>query len=167
MHLKYLFKEFTAAYNNKPSSFKDYRRLACDGSDINIAHNPKDQDTYFKNGETKGFNQIHLNAMYDLLDRIYTDIIIQEIGARLILYNFCEIITAHVTIQKCTTKHTYQINYTFAIHICRYFISKMAEKSLPDVEAFIHKEILPVRPGRHDPRKIAHKKAVSFVYHVA
>lgn len=25
----------------------------------------------------KGFNQIHLNAMYDLLNRVYTDIIIQ------------------------------------------------------------------------------------------
>lgn len=309
---KHLFKEFTAAYNNRPSLFNGYRILACDGSDINIAHNPKDEETYFTHGDAKGFNQLHLNAMYDLLDKIYTDIIIQparnenehkafcdmvdryngeektifivdrgyesynnlahvmeknvfflfrckdinssgilsgskhklpdeehayydmtlrvlrfpisetvyecvitnlpaddfsaeeikklyamrwgietsfrelkyavgltsfhakkreyitqEIWARLILYNFCEIITAHVSIQKCTTKHTYQINYTFAIHICRYFISKMAEKSPPDVEALIGKEIFPVRPGRHDPRKVDHKKAVSFLYRVA
>lgn len=93
--------------------------------------------------------------------------IIQEIWAHLILYNFCEIIPAHISIRECTTKHTYQINYTFAIHICRYFISKMAEKSPPDVEALISKEILPVRPGRHDPRKVGHKKAVSFLYRVA
>ena len=93
--------------------------------------------------------------------------IAQEIWARLILYNFCEIITAHVVINKCTQKHVYQVNYTFAIHICRYFISKMAEKSPPDVEALISKEILPVRPGRHDPRKVDHKKAVSFLYRVA
>ncbi len=93
--------------------------------------------------------------------------IIQEIWARLILYNFCEIITAHVTIKKCTKKHTYQINYTFAIHICRYFISKMAEKSPPDVDELISKEILPIRPGRHDPRKVDPKKAVSFLYRVA
>ncbi len=93
--------------------------------------------------------------------------ITQEIWARLILYNFCEIITAHVTIKKCTQKHVYQINYTFAIHICRYFISKMAEISPPDVEALISKEILPVRLGRHDPRKVDHKKAVSFLYRVA
>lgn len=83
--------------------------------------------------------------------------ITQEIWARLILYNFCEIITAHVVIDKCTQKHVYQVNYTFAIHICRYFISKMVEKSPPDVEALISKEILPVRPGRHDPRKVDHK----------
>ena len=93
-----------------------------------------------------------------------SEYITQEIWARLILYNFCEIITAHVTITKCTNRHVYQINYTFAIHICKYFISKMAEKSPPDVEALISKEILPVRPGRHDPRKVDHKKAVSFLY---
>ena len=96
-----------------------------------------------------------------------SEYITQEIWARLILYNFCEIITAHVTITKCTNRHVYQINYTFAIHICKYFISKMAEKSPPDVEALISKEILPVRPGRHDPRKVDHKKAVSFLYRVA
>lgn len=93
--------------------------------------------------------------------------IIQEIWARLLLYNFCEVITANVEIEKCTQNHVYQINYTFAIHICRYFISKMAEKSPPDVEALISKEILPVRPERHDPRKVDHKKAVSFLYRVA
>ena len=93
--------------------------------------------------------------------------IIQEIWARLILYNFCEIITAHITIKKCTKKHTYQINYTYAIHICRYFISKMMEKSLPDIGALISKEILPVRPGHHEPRKGNPKKAVSFLYRVA
>lgn len=43
----------------------------------------------------------------------------------------------------------------------------MAEKSQPDVEALISKEILPVRPGRHDPRKVNRKKAVSFLYRVA
>lgn len=93
--------------------------------------------------------------------------ITQEIWVRLLLYNFCEVITAHVSVQKCTEKHTYQINYTFAIHVCRYFISKMAEKSPPNVEALISKEILPVRPGRHDPRKVDHKKVVSFLYRVA
>ena len=70
-------------------------------------------------------------------------------------------------IEKCTKKYVYQVNYPFAIHICRYFISKMAEKSPPDVEALISKEILPVRPERHVPRKVVHKKVVSFLYRVA
>ena len=348
-----LFEKFSAEYNNTTNFFNEYRLIACDGSDINIAHNPNDKESYFTNGNVQGFNQLHLNAMFDLLGKTYTDVIIQpgrlenehkafcdmvdryngmsktifivdrgyesynnlahvqekgvfflfrckdisssgilsglkhmlptkdefdcnmsiiltrkctkevvnhpevykyfhkkdcldyidlednpyykmefrvlrfpisedsyeciitnlpsaefnvedikklysmrwgietsfrelkyavgltsfhskkreyitqEIWARLILYNFCEIITAHVVINKCTQKHVYQVNYTFAIHICRYFISKMAEKSPPDVEALIRKEILPVRPGRHDPRKVDHKKAVSFLYRVA
>lgn len=90
--------------------------------------------------------------------------IIQEIWAQLLLYNFCKIITTHIPIEKCTKKHTYQVNYTYAIHICRYFISKMAEKSPPDVEALISKEIL---SGRHDPHNVNHKKAISFLYRVA
>ena len=46
----------------------------------------------------------------------------QEIYARLILYNYCELITMHVIIQQKGTKHVYQMNYTIAIHICRYFL---------------------------------------------
>lgn len=48
--------------------------------------------------------------------------IIQEIFARLIMYNFCELITLHTVIkQKKGTKHLYQVNYTIAIAICLHF----------------------------------------------
>lgn len=40
----------------------------------------------------------------------------------------------------------------------------MPEKSPPDVETLISKEMLLVRPGRHDLRKVDHKKVVSFLY---
>lgn len=55
--------------------------------------------------------------------------ITQEIFARMIMYNFCELITINVIISKKNTKHTYQVNYTMAIHICRYFL-----KILDDIE---------------------------------
>ena len=71
------FHKFTEIYDKRTNLFKGYRLLACDGSDINIVYNPNDEDTYFKNGAAKGFNQLHLNAMFDLLDRIYNDVIIQ------------------------------------------------------------------------------------------
>lgn len=95
------------------------------------------------------------------------DYIIREIWAHLILYNFCGVIIAQLNIKKITKKHTYQINYTFSIQICRYFISKMAETSPPDVEALISKEILQVCLGCHDSRKVDRKKAVSFLYRIA
>jgi hypothetical protein len=91
----------------------------------------------------------------------------QEIFARLLLYNFCEIITTHVVIQQKDTKHAYQVNYTLAIHICRHFLRFHTDISPPDVEILIQKNLLPVRLGRSDPRKVKHKSAVSFLYRVA
>lgn len=91
--------------------------------------------------------------------------IMQEIYARLILYNYCEIITMHVVIHQKDTKHVYQMNYTVAIHICRYFLRN--DISPPDVEKLIQKNLLPVRPGRSDPRKVRPKSMVSFLYRVA
>ena len=90
---------------------------------------------------------------------------VQEIYARLILYNYCELITMHVIIQQKSSKHVYQMNYTIAIHICRYFLRN--DISPPDVETLIQKNLLPVRPGRSDPRKVKPKSAVSFLYRVA
>lgn len=91
--------------------------------------------------------------------------IMQEIYARLILYNYCEIITMNVVIRQKDTKHVYQMNYTIAIHICRYFLRN--DISPPNVEKLIQKNLLPVRPGRSNPRKVRPKSAVSFLYRVA
>ena len=96
------------------------------------------------------------------------DYIIQEIWARMILYNFCEAITTRTLMRQTRRKRklTYQLNYTRAIHICRYFFS-LHEKAPPDVENLISRELLPVRPGRSDPRKVKFRSAVSFLYRVA
>lgn len=51
-----------------------YRLLACDGSDINIPYNPNDPETYHQTKDWKGFNQLHLNALYDVLNEIYQDV---------------------------------------------------------------------------------------------
>lgn len=90
--------------------------------------------------------------------------IMQEIYARLILYNYCEIITMHIVIRQKDTKHVYRMNYTIAIHVCRYFLRN--DISPPDVEKLIQKNLLPVRSGRSDPRKVTPKSAVSFLYRV-
>lgn len=93
--------------------------------------------------------------------------IIQEILARMIMYNFCELITTSIILSQKDTKHNYQVNYTMAIHICRYFLKNNDNRKPPDVEALIKKYILPVRMGRHDPRKVRVQSTVSFLYRVA
>lgn len=59
-------------------TYKGYYMLACDGSDINIPYNPNDKETYHspnKEGQ-KGYNQFHLNALYDIENGIFQDALI-------------------------------------------------------------------------------------------
>ncbi|QUH28632.1 IS4 family transposase [Vallitalea guaymasensis] len=93
--------------------------------------------------------------------------IIQEIFARMIMYNFCELITTNVIITQKDTKHLYQVNYTMAIHICRYFFKILKDKKPPDVSKLIQKYILPIRLERSDPRKVKVQSSISFLYRVA
>jgi hypothetical protein len=72
-----LFREFNSKFPCE-KMYNGYRLLACDGSALNIAHDPKDTDTYFQSKpDCKGFNQLHLNALYDLCSKRYVDARIQ------------------------------------------------------------------------------------------
>ncbi|MBD2870840.1 IS4 family transposase [Paenibacillus arenilitoris] len=96
--------------------------------------------------------------------------IIQEIFAKMIMYNFAEMITSHVVISQMDKRHPYQVNFTVAVYVCRQFLRSRENEPPPDVEALIRKNILPirpVRPGQKNTRKIRYKSAVSFVYRVA
>lgn len=91
--------------------------------------------------------------------------ITQEIFARLIMYNFSELITSHVVIQKFERKHPCKANFSVAVQVCRQFL--LGNVSPPDVEATIGKNLSVVRPGRNNPRNMAVKHAVSFLYRIA
>ena len=95
------------------------------------------------------------------------DFIKQEIYARLLLYNYCELITTHVIKQMKNNDKTKQVNFTIAIYICREYLRNKRNLSPPDVINLIEKHVLPVRPGRKDPRKVNPQAAVSFLYRVA
>lgn len=64
---------------NDLNLYDGYRLLAVDGSDVNIPLN-ENSPTYFppNNRSDKGFNQFHINALYDILNNTYTDCIIQD-----------------------------------------------------------------------------------------
>ena len=71
---KRVFSLFTSYFTNY-KTYNGYYLLACDGSDINISHNPKDKTTYhISTSATRGYNQLHLNALYDVLNGIYADV---------------------------------------------------------------------------------------------
>lgn len=75
---KHLFHEF----NNKFSQtnfFRGYRLYAVDGSDIHIPTIPDDHGTHYNaNINSKGYNLMHLNALYDLLNRRYMGVDLQD-----------------------------------------------------------------------------------------
>ena len=94
-----------------------------------------------------------------------TEHILQEIFARLTMYNFSELITSHVIIQEHNRKHAYRANFSVAVHVCRQFF--LGNVSPPDVEALIARHVSPIRPGRSRPRILSTKNAVSFIYRIA
>ena len=62
---------------------------------------------------------------------------------------------------------TKQVNFTIAIYICRDYLRNKRNLSPPNVINLIEKHVLPVRPGRKDPRKVKPQASVSFLYRVA
>lgn len=78
--------------------------------------------------------------------------ILQEIFARLTIYNFCERIITTIAIQQKNRKYTYQTNFTVAVFICREYFRDRIHPS--DLVALIRKNILPIREGRKAPRKV-------------
>ncbi len=91
----------------------------------------------------------------------------QEIFARLIMYNFCEMVTTDVIIKNKPRKHAYQANFTMATNICKRFFRQKHCRTPLDVEALIQKYILPIRKDRQYDINKKQKSAVSFTYRIA
>lgn len=59
-------------------TFHGYHLLACDGSDIDVPPEKGRALTYVRsNTPNVGYHQVHLNAIYDILEERYSDILIQ------------------------------------------------------------------------------------------
>lgn len=93
------------------------------------------------------------------------EFVLQEIFAKLTMYNFCKLITQPVVIQQGEKKYAYKVNFSDAVHVCfEFFLGKIPP---PNVEAKLMRYISPIPPGRKDMRKQTQKSAVSFTYSVA
>ena len=116
-------------------------------------------------GIETSFRQLKYTIGLSLFQSKKVEYITQEIFARLTMYNFCELITSHVVIQKKRRKYVYQTNFTAAVHICRQFLRGAV--SPPNVEALIQMQVVPIRPGRSTPRKTKNIKFNGFFYRIA
>lgn len=75
---KELMNEMNKAYPCK-KTYKGYRLLAVDGSDITIPIDKNDHETVKSNGDKKQSAMYHLNALYDIINHRYLDAIIQGV----------------------------------------------------------------------------------------
>ena len=116
-------------------------------------------------GIETSFRQLKYTIGLSLFQSKKVEYITQEIFARLTMYNFCELITSHVVIQKKRRKYVYQTNFTAAVHICRQFLR--GSVSPPNVETLISNYTVPIRPGRSTPRKTKSIKFNGFFYRIA
>ena len=89
----------------------------------------------------------------------------QEIFARCLMYNFCELVTSHVAIHYQSEKYVYQTNFSAAVHICRLFLR--GSVAPPDAETNISRNLVPVRPNRKAPRNLNRPRFNGFLYKVA
>ena len=81
-----VFQRFNASCEDS-GNFRGYRLLEVDGTSVNIPRNPKAPSFVQNESAPNGYNQLHLNPLYDLCNKIFYDALIQpepqkdEIGA--------------------------------------------------------------------------------------
>lgn len=76
--LETLFHRFTGVLHPEKTFF-GYRLLAVDGSSLKSTAYPKDPASYRPGTPRQhGWNLWHMNALYDLMNGIYTDLIVQK-----------------------------------------------------------------------------------------
>lgn len=81
-----VFNRFNAACADN-ETFRGYRILAADGTSVNMPRNPAAPSFVCNDSAPYGYNQLHLNPLYDICNRTYFDAVVQpepqkdEIGA--------------------------------------------------------------------------------------
>lgn len=94
------------------------------------------------------------------------ELILQEIYARLILYNFCELVVNHAVVEtRGDTKHSYKINFATAVNICKEYLKRGGDED--EKMRLIQKHLTPIRPDRKYPIKLRPKRNRDFMYRAA
>nr|WP_305135676.1 IS4/IS5 family transposase [uncultured Schaedlerella sp.] len=115
-----------------------YRLIACDGSALDFFRDPHDTDTFYEPSlsSPRGYNQAYINACYSILDRRYTDIVIQP-GRKHNEYSaFCQMVDAAGTrpagspaaVYICDRGYASYNNFAHVIENRQYFLIRCTNK---------------------------------------
>ena len=86
-----------------------------------------------------------------------TDFLLQEVFARLILYNYASLIA-----RKIPVPQEKQINFSVAILVCKQFLKRKIRPA--QIFGILSKHLSPIRPGRQYKRYQNPVSAVAFQY---
>lgn len=93
--------------------------------------------------------------------------ILQEIYARLIMYNFSMCITTKTPPKEKNLKYQLQVNFTQATKICLHFFKYRGLEPPYDIETTIQRFLLPIRPNRQRQRIAVSTCVISFNYRLS
>lgn len=160
-------------YGEYKISLRVLRFLLADGSYENVITNlPKEE---FPTDEIKELyhSRWGIETSFCLLknalgaERFHSKVyetIKYELWSRLILFNFCSVISLHSVQKDQKKKHFHQVNYSQAFQTCQMFLAIHDGSKSGDIEAIIRRHTLPIRKDRHYNRKKSFKVPVSFLY---
>lgn len=98
-----------------------------------------------------------------------SDSILQEIYSRMVMYNFCQLVTNSAKIKRPKSKKgrkfAYKINFSQSVQICREFLRNKIR--CKDVLELIEKYILPIRGGKDHPRINSPRREIYFNFRLA
>lgn len=118
-------------------------------------------------GIETSFRELKYNIGLINLHSRKEEFIIQEIYAKLLMYNFSMRIALMAEIpdkSESNRTYEYQINFKMATHLS---VDCLRGKAPPNLTEIMSSYIEPVRTGRHDQRKITAKGFIAFQYRVA
>ena len=85
-----VFRDIFIRFNGEcvdSETFRGLRLFAVDGTAVSIPRNPKSDSFVVHSGAPNGYNQLHMTPLYDILNKVYLEAVIQpepqkdEIGA--------------------------------------------------------------------------------------
>lgn len=125
-----------------------YHLIACDGSSADVFRNPDDVDTFFGPNmkSPKGFNQIHINAFFSILDRRFSDLVVQPARKRNEYSAFCEMVdradpTDPVSIYLCDRGYASYNNFAHIIEKGQLFVIRCTDKKTEGILGFPLKDV--------------------------
>ena len=94
------------------------------------------------------------------------EFICQEIFARMILFNLCQLFVASFDFSRTTFSRCYVLNFTDAVDVFRHMLSLSSTESPPDALGLLRRNLHTSDPERTFHRNVRTRTAVSFFYRV-